>query len=277
MFGIKPVAGPQLHTEEEILLLLEEGREGGTIESTEHEMIEKVFSFDERIVKQIMIPRPRVLMLEGSLPLSQALDQIMRDGYTRVPVYSGNRDNIIGVVHSKDLFKQAQQTEQRTLRDCVRPAFFVPETKKIREVLREFQKRKTHIAIIVDEFGATTGIVTIEDIVEELVGEIQDEHDEEMPLVERKGDDLFLVNALAFIIDVNNILPEPLPEGSDYETVAGLLNVIFGGIPDVNQQQEFERYEFRVVKRSPRQVEQVMLRLLPATTQDDDEGGDAVT
>ena len=260
--GVSPVEGHATHSEEELRLLLEQSRESGSIRSSEHELIEKVFHFDERVVHQIMVPRTRMSMLDVDAKTEAILDFLFREGYTRVPVYQDSRDNIIGIVNSKDLFRLARQNRGINLRDVLRPPLFVPETKKIGDLLREFQTNRIHMAIAVDEFGVASGIVTLEDIVEELVGEIQDEYDEETPPVDRRSDTEFIVKAYAPILDVNKLLPIPLPEGNDYATVGGLMNIIFGFIPEVNRKKVFGNYEFTILKTSKRSVEFVGLRLL---------------
>jgi CBS domain containing-hemolysin-like protein len=146
-----------------------------------------------------------------------------------------------------------------SIQAILHPAYFVPETKKIRALLRELQSKKMHMAIVVDEFGVTSGLVTLEDIVEELVGEIQDEFDDERPAVERRADGTFVVNAHASIIDVNGLLPIPLPESPEYSTVAGYVNVLFSGIPEVGQEATDSAFQVRILKRSRGSVDSVLL------------------
>jgi len=261
-FGIRIEAEGETHTEEELrLLLAESARSGelGSIQKTEHELIEKVFSFDERLVRQIMVPRTQMACVALESEIDQVLDAAAREGYSRMPVYSGTRDNIVGIVHSKELLRRVMEKQPFKLGDIIRPAYFVPETKKIRVLLRELQSKRNHMAIVVDEFGVTSGLVTLEDIVEELVGEIQDEYDDERPAVEKRKDGGFVVNAHAPIIDVNNLLPVPLPESSEYSTVAGFVNVLFSGIPEVGQECNDTAYQIRVLKRSRGSVDTVLL------------------
>jgi CBS domain containing-hemolysin-like protein len=261
-FGIKVSSEEDTHTEEELRLLLAESAsssELGSIQKTEHELIERVFSFDERLVRQIMVPRVQMSAVDIASTPEQVLDVVSRDGYSRVPVFSGSRDNIVGLVYTKELLRRFMEKTPFSLQTILHPAYFVPETKKIRALLRELQGRKTHMAIVVDEFGVTSGLVTLEDIVEELVGEIQDEFDDERPAVERRSDGSFLVNAHASIIDVNALLPSPLPESSEYSTVAGYVNVLFSGIPEVGQETEDAAYKVRVLKRSRGSVDSVQL------------------
>lgn len=277
-FGIRVQSGEDAHTEAELrLMLAESARSGelGSIQKTEHELIEKVFSFDERLVRQIMVPRTQMACVALDSEIDQVLDAAAREGYSRMPVYSGTRDNIVGIVHSKELLRRVMEKQPFKLGDIIRPAYFVPETKKIRVLLRELQSKRNHMAIVVDEFGVTSGLVTLEDIVEELVGEIQDEYDDERPAVEKRQDDEFVVNAHASIPDVNSLLPKPLPESPEYSTVAGLLNVLFSGIPEVGQTICDSNYEFRIVKRSRGSVDTVLLAILPEEPSLEDDGEEA--
>jgi CBS domain containing-hemolysin-like protein len=261
-FGIKVSSEEDTHTEEELRLLLAESAhsgELGSIQKTEHELIERVFSFDERLVRQIMIPRTQMSAVDVAATPEEVLDAVSRDGYSRVPVYSGTRDNIVGVVHTKELLRKCMEKLPFSIQSILHPAYFVPETKKISALLRELQSKRMHMAIVVDEFGVTSGLVTLEDIVEELVGEIQDEFDDERPAVEKRADGSFVVNAHASIIDVNALLPKHLPESPEYSTVAGYVNVLFSGIPEVGQEQADDVFLVRVLKRSRGSVDSVLL------------------
>jgi len=261
-FGIKVTSEEDTHTEEELrLLLAESARSGetGSIQKTEHELIEKVFSFDERLVRQIMVPRTQMAAVELEASPDQVLETVSREGYSRVPVFSGSRDNIVGIVHTKELLKKFLDGEKFSIGTVMRTAYFVPETKKIRALLRELQSKRMHMAIVVDEFGVTSGLVTLEDIVEELVGEIQDEFDDERPAVEKRKDGSLIVNAHASILDVNAHIPVPLPESTEYSTVAGFVNVLFSGIPEVGQEANAEAYHVKILKRSRGSVDSVLL------------------
>ncbi len=162
------------------------------------------------------------------------------------------------------------QNKKMKLRDLLHPVHFIPETQKINTLLKDFQLRHIMMAIVLDEFGGTAGIITLEDILEELVGEIQDEYDQETPLVEKVSDNEYLVNTSLAISDVNEYLPFELPESSDYDTIGGLVNQIFGKIPDVDDKAVYGPYEFTVLKRNRRRVESV--RLMSLTEGHDDEG-----
>jgi CBS domain containing-hemolysin-like protein len=273
-FGIRVRAEHDTHTEEELrLLLAESARSGelGSIQKTEHEIIEKVFGFDERVVRQIMVPRPQMAAVNLEASVEEILDLVSREGYSRMPVYSGSKDTIVGIVHSKELLRKFMEKKTIPVSEIMRPPYFVPDTKKISSLLRELQSRKSHMAIIVDEFGVACGLVTLEDIVEELVGEIQDEFDDEKAIVEERREGGYLLNAHAAINDVNMHLPEPLPEAPDYSTVAGLMNVLFSGIPEVGQVCRDGAYEFRILKRSRGSVDSVLATLLPPEQEEDGE------
>jgi CBS domain containing-hemolysin-like protein len=260
-FGIRVKAEHDSHTEEEIrLLLAESARSGemGSIQKTEHELIEKVFGFDERVVRQIMVPRTQMTAVSLEASVQDILDLVSREGYSRMPVYSGSKDNIVGIVHSKELLRRFMENKSIPVGEIMRPPFFVPETKRISSLLRELQSKKNHMAIVVDEFGISSGLVTLEDIVEELVGEIQDEYDDEQAVVEQRREGGYILNAHASISDVNVHLPEPLPESGEYSTVAGLMNVLFSGIPEVGQVCRDGMYEFRILKRSRGSIDSVL-------------------
>jgi CBS domain containing-hemolysin-like protein len=179
-----------------------------------------------------------------------------------MPVYKDNIDNIEGIVYTKDLLKLLNKKEKIEFKDAMRPAFFVPETKKISDLLRDLQKKRMHMAIVIDEYGGVSGIVTIEDIIEEIVGEIQDEHDDEAAIVEKTAKGEYVVNALSPIIDVNEFLPEPLPEADEYETVAGYVSVLFGKIPDLSDTIQTKDYKISILKKSKQMVQVVKFNLL---------------
>jgi len=260
LFGIKSVS-EEVHTEEELRLILTESEEGGAIKPSENELIQNVFDFDDRIVKQILVPTNRIAAVDVESGRDEIVKQILDEGFSRMPVYLGDINNVIGIVHSKDLLKSVVENKYKTIRDIMRPVHFVPESMKINELLRDFQKHHIQMAIVTDEFGTTAGVITMEDIIEELVGEIQDEHDEEKPNVEQKSDTEFIVNAQSNIVDVNNILPFALPENPHYETISGYVNYIFGRIPAVNDKRVRDGYEITILKRNRQSIESIRLKV----------------
>lgn len=268
LFGLRPAGEAEhYHSGEELRFLLEQGREGGTIEQEEHELIENVFEFGETTVREIMVPRTTIAAIEVTSSRSDLVNLLVEGGYSRIPVYEDSLDNIIGVVHAKDLITLMEHRDLIILRDLLRPAFFVPETKPIDDLLREFQRRKVHIAMVVDEFGSTAGLVTMEDILEELVGEIQDEHDSENHDIEKVSNQTYIINAALSIADVNDHIDEfELPEGSDYTSVGGFINKWLGRIPEVNEMFEYDTLRMTVLKTDNHHVTQVKIENLSDLT-----------
>ncbi|GAB3822563.1 hemolysin family protein [Pontibacter rugosus] len=259
-FGIQAMHGAEVHSADELRLLFEQSVEGGAIQDEHHELMENVFQFNERMVKQILVPRTKVTAIDVHISEQELMETIFNEGYSRLPVYDGNIDNIVGILYVKDILSIMRLGEPIVIDKLMRPAYFVPETKKINLLLKQFQRRHLHLAVATDEFGGVSGIVTIEDIIEELVGEIQDEYDEEAPLVERISDFEYKVNGSASVPDANDFLPYALPEGEDYETVGGLMNVLYGQIPEnLNEVATFGNYDVRVLEKSDRRVEWVLL------------------
>ncbi|HEY9003908.1 MAG TPA: hemolysin family protein [Mucilaginibacter sp.] len=262
MLGIKEFEGEAHHSSEELQYLLDQGKETGALDSTEHELIQNVFDFNERVVKNIMVPRTKIFGIEIDTEQNEVIDEVIAEGYSRVPVYEETIDKIVGIAHAKDILPLVARKVKFELKDIIRKPYFVPETKKINDLMAEMKLKRIQIAIVLDEFGGTAGMVTLEDIVEELVGDIQDEYDEEKPIVEKVNDTEFIVNALAPIYDVNSHLPHDLPEDGDFDTVSGWLGDIFGKIPDVGEQKEANGYNITVLKKSDQNIESVKLELL---------------
>lgn len=257
--GISPALGHEAHSSEELQLILEQSRVSGAIENSEHELIQNVFDFRERTVKKIMVPRTKIAAIDIDTPDAEALEHIVKEGYSRMPVFSENIDKIVGIAHAKDILAILTRKESFVLKSNLRPPYFVPESKKINDLLSEMQQQRIQIAVVLDEFGGTSGIVTLEDIIEELVGEIQDEYDEEKPIVEKVSENEFIVNAYAMISDVNGFLPRPLEESDEYDSVAGLMNMIFEKIPDVQEKMSYGGYEFTILKKTERNIELVRI------------------
>jgi CBS domain containing-hemolysin-like protein len=253
------------HSSEELQYLLDQGKESGALNLTEHELIKNVFDFNERVVKNVMVPRTKITAVEVDSPKELLLNTIISEGYSRVPVYDGSIDKIVGVVHAKDLLPQLVDKQEIELKNIIRKPYFIPETKKINDLLTEFQLKRIQIAIVLDEFGGTSGMVTLEDIVEELVGEIQDEYDEEHPIVEQVSQTEYIVSASANIHDVNEYLPSDLPQSNDYDTVSGLVSELFDKIPDVGECKEFHGYTFTILKKTQQNIESVKMERLEQT------------
>ncbi len=262
LFGIKSLHDEEVHTEEELRMILTESEEGGAIKPSENELIQNVFDFDDRLVKQIMVDRTKITSINIAQTKDEIIEALIHEGYSRIPVYKDDLDNVIGILHSKDILKVVFNEAANTIEDLIRPAYFVPESKKINELLRDFQQQHIQMAIVSNEFGGTSGIVTMEDIIEELVGEIQDEHDEEKPNVEKISDEEFIINAMGSVSDVNELLPLALPESQHYETISGFVNYNFGRIPAVHEKKQIAGYEITIMKRKKQNVSSVRIKLL---------------
>jgi CBS domain containing-hemolysin-like protein len=247
MFGIQPISEQEIHSEDELRLIIAESEEGGAIEPSERELIQNVFDFDDRVVRQVMVPRNKISSIKADTSIDEAMNLILREGYSRYPIVEATSDEIIGIVHAKDIVSEFIQKTGKMLKDIMRPVHFIPETKPVDALLREFQKKKTQMAIVVSEFGGTIGLVTMEDLLEELVGEIQDEHDHEQQIVTQTDKDTYHVIAQSQLHDINKAIEFPFPESEDYETLAGLITYHRA---DIKEGEEFKlfRYKIKVIK-----------------------------
>jgi CBS domain containing-hemolysin-like protein len=257
--GIQPSHEEEVHSHDELKFLMQQGQKTGAIESTDYDIIKNAFNFSQRTARQVMVPRTQLSALDLEAYDEKQLEEIMEERFSRVPCYIGGLDNIVGVIYLKDLLLKIRRGEQYDIRDVMRPMMAVPETKKIGPLLKEFQQKHEQIAVVVNEYGGTSGIITMEDILEELVGEIQDEFDDEAPFVEKVKDRTYHVLAGAALDDINECLPHPLIKDEHYETLAGLLSLHFGSIPAVGEKIEFDGYEFTVLKRDKNVVTLVQL------------------
>jgi CBS domain containing-hemolysin-like protein len=252
--GISSVHGSEIHSSEELKYLVEQGQQSGRIDEDEYKIIRNAFDFSEQTVKQIMVPRIQVFAVDVNSFGTKTLEKIIGESYSRIPVYDGNIDNILGVVYLKDVLIAALKTDKPDIRDLIRAMIIVPDSKNIGKLLNEFQVRHQQMALVVNEYGGTEGIITMEDILEELVGEIQDEFDNEIPFVEKTAEKIYQVMASASIDDINEMLPHPVSKDKKYETLAGFLIFKFGKIPNVRERIQIDDYEFIVLKRSKSSV-----------------------
>lgn len=263
VIGISTIGGHEtVHSTEELYYLLDQGKESGALDTNEHELIRNVFDFNERVVKNIMVPRTKITGIELATTGDEVIQKIISEGYSRFPVYDEVIDKIIGIIHAKDVLPLLASHKAWTLNDIIRKPYFVPETKKINDLLSELQQKRIQIAIVIDEFGGTAGMVTLEDIVEEIVGEIQDEYDEEKPTVEKISENEFIINAYATVYDVNELLPHDLPEDQDFDTVGGLVSQAFGRIPEVGDSEACYGYLFTILKKTEQNIETIKLELV---------------
>jgi CBS domain containing-hemolysin-like protein len=265
IFGIKPVSETEIHSEDELRLIIAESEEGGAIEPAERELIQNVFDFDDRVVRQVMIPRIKISAMKADTSVREAINIALSEGFSRYPLYEDSLEEIVGIVTIKDILSSYMTTPDKSVREIMRPVYFIPETKGVDTLLREFQLKKTQMAIVISEFGGTIGLVTLEDILEELVGEIQDEHDQESQIVTSVGNYVYQVHARSPLHDINKYLDIPIPESEEYETLAGMITT---ERPSVQQGDEFalSGYKMKVLKMFKTLPELVEMRLDPSKT-----------
>jgi putative hemolysin len=257
LFGSQPQGRIPFITEEEIKTMVDAGEETGIIEEDEKEMIYSIFELGETMAREVMVPRIDIVAVESKTPVQQALDLILEKGHSRIPVYEETIDNIVGLLYAKDLLGQLRDGDATVaLRDILRPAYFIPETKKADELLQDLQQRKVHIAIVVDEYGGTAGLVTIEDLVEEIVGEIQDEYDAEEPFIEVVSDDEFIFNARVDLDDVNKLMNVELPS-ERCDTLGGFIYSQLGKVPKVGDEILFDGIKIAVLSVVGRRIKKV--------------------
>lgn len=259
IIGISPVHGADLHSSEELQYLVKQGQESGVIDGAEYNIIKNAFNFSEQTAKQIMVPRTQVFAIDLNNFNNTILDKVIEESYSRIPCYEDNFDNIVGVLYLKDILIATRKKEPVNIRNIMRNMLVVPESKLIGQILNEFQSKHQQIALVVDEYGGTDGIITMEDILEELVGEIQDEYDNEIPFVAKIGEKSYNVLASSTLDDINILLPHPIEKDEQYETLAGYLILKFGKIPAVNEKLSLGKYEFSILKKSKSRIVLVQL------------------
>lgn len=234
-------------TEEELKMLVEAGEEEGVIEEEEKEMIHSIFDFTDTVARQVMVPRTDTDAAPLDSTLDELLELITSTGHSRIPIYEDNVDNIIGVVHAKDLLPVLRQDKQLfDMRAVMREAYFIPETKDVAELLAEFKRGNVQMAIVRDEYGGTAGLVTVEDLLEEIVGEIRDEYDIEEPLIDVIDDNHAIVSARMSIDDLNEQMALDIPESEEFETIGGFVFDLFGRQPDESEMISWSNLDFVV-------------------------------
>jgi CBS domain containing-hemolysin-like protein len=231
-WGIRLGEEMEAHSEEELRIMISSSTASGVLEPEERDYLNKVFDFGDRVAREIMVPRPDIEALASDAPLPELVDAAVYGRYTRYPVYEEDLDHILGAAHVKDLFRAARGSpEDFDIRSIIRECLVVPENKRIEEILKEFQNRTLQMAIVIDEWGSVEGLITIEDIVEEIVGEIQDEFDEGEPAIEKISDHLYAVDGRIPIIDVNERFKLDLPH-EDFDTIGGYILGSLGRPPE---------------------------------------------
>ncbi|MBL7711306.1 MAG: HlyC/CorC family transporter [Chitinophagaceae bacterium] len=268
--GIKPLHGNEIHSEEELKMIITESHEGGAIEQTERELIQNVFDFDDRRVWDILTAKKNITAVPADFTVGQAMDFAIKEGYSRYPVCGTELDDIKGIIYTKDLMRSIMEddaNQEKSILPICRKAYFISASKKIKDLLKEFQKKRIHLAIVTDEVGDVTGIVSMEDILEELVGEIQDEYDNEKPVVESTNYGTFIVNAHHSLLDINKLLPNKFEENENYETLAGLIAYHHSEELKMLEKIALEHYEITILNTHNNSAEKVELKLI-----EEDEG-----
>ena len=254
-------------TEDEIRHMVDVAEEEQEIEEDERELIHSVFEFGDTVVREVMVPRPDMISLPADTSFNDALKTIVDAGYSRIPLFEGDTDNIVGVLYAKDLLKRVHEAKgDAKVSSLGRAPTFIPEQKKVSELLREMQTQHVHMAIVIDEYGGTAGLVTIEDLIEEIVGEIVDEYDKEEPLVEPIDEDTIRVDAKMAIDEVNELLGVDLPH-EEWDTVGGLVFGLTGRVPVPGERVKFDSIEFRTERVTGRRIQKVVIKKLPPQAQ----------
>jgi putative hemolysin len=248
---------------QELRFIVERGAEQGTLEAEEEQMINAVIELGDRRVHEVMIPRIAIVALPSGASLEEAIDKVVEEGHSRVPVFEESIDEVVGILYAKDLlpFLKGPNQGRPNLRSLLRTPVFVPESMSIDDLLHEFQRRKVHIAIVLDEYGGTAGLVTIEDLLEEIVGEIQDEYDVEEPMIVRISDDEARVDGRAAVDDLAELFDTQfgLEDEDEYDTVGGLIYHRVGGIPSPGDQVEVDGLQLTVESTDGRRVGKVLV------------------
>lgn len=245
-------------TEEDIKNIVKEGTESGIIEEEEKEMIQSIFDFSETTVTEVLTPRIMVFALDMNETLGSVWEKIVEQGFSRIPVYDGTIDKVVGILHTKDLLKYDKTKDKDVkLKNLIKEALFVPITKNLDEMLKDFKRKRTHIAIIIDEYGGTEGIVTIEDLIEEILGEIQDEFDHEEELITKIGEKIFDVKGDMVVEEVNEEFGINIPLSNEYDTISGYIYDELGKMAEVSDQIRGENFILKIMEVDNKRIEKV--------------------
>lgn len=262
LFGGTASFSPPILTEEELKMLVEAGEEEGVLEEEEKEMIHSIFEFTDTVVRKVMVPRIDIKAVEVGASVEELVDVIVQAGHSRVPVFDETIDNIVGIVHAKDLLRAEHENGRSvTIPDLMRPPYVIPENKMVDELLTEFKKNKIQMAIVVDEYGGTAGLVTIEDLLEEIVGDIMDEYDVEGPMEEVIDENSRIVDSRTPIGEINEEMGLELPE-EEFDTIGGLVFGLLGKQASPGDRAEYDSTELIVEKTQGRRISKVRVTRL---------------
>jgi putative hemolysin len=263
VLGIRNSGPRSFVSEEEIKHLAKKGRQQGVLDQTEVDIIHGVFDLSDTPVRKVMVPRPKVFALDAETPSGEVGRLIVESGFSRIPAYESSADNIIGVVYAKDALRALERGEAFVIRERLHRAPFVPETKKVGSLLKELQRRRTHLAVVVDEHGSVSGIVTLEDILEEIVGDIRDEHDWEERPVEHLRDGSLVVEGTVSAAELREEYEVPLPESTEFETVAGFMLDRLGSMPKGGEMVALGEWRLTVVDVDRNRISKVKIEQRP--------------
>lgn len=259
--GITSAHGSDVHSSEELRYIVEQGRESGTIQEADFDIIINAFDFSGRMVKQVQIPRIQVTAVDiNTFNEEEVLEKLIEDGYSRMPVYDKSFNDVKGIIYMKDILLKLRKKEPLDLNTITRPALFIPENMHIGKLLKEFQVKHHQMAIVVNEYGDVTGIVTMEDLLEELVGEIQDEYDNEAPVVIQTGEKMYKVLASASLDDINELLPRPIEKEGQIVTLGGIVIFHLRRIPKLNDTIVIDNYEVTVVQMKMNSIVSLLVK-----------------
>ena len=248
-------------SEEELIMLTELVEEQGTIQETESNMIQSVFQFDDKLVKEILTPRVDIIAINSTSSLDDAMDLITNQKVSKIPVYKESIDNILGILYAKDIIPYLMGSRPKiNLVNLSRDPLFIPETKPIDDLLEDFKNKKKNIAIAVDEWGGTSGLVTLEDVIEEIVGEVSDPYDKEEYSFRKISNQHYIVEGAIKIYDLEENLNIKFPDIREYDTLAGYILHSLGDIPKIRQQVDFRNYSFKVVELTKNRIDKVEIR-----------------
>ena len=262
-------------TEEDIKIFVKEGTESGAIEEGEEEMIHSIFEFSDTTVKEILTPRTTVFALDMKKSLGEVWDEIVEQGFSRIPVYNETIDKIIGILHMKELFKYNKEKDANVkIKELVKEAYFIPTTKTLVELLEEFKIKQIHMAIIIDEYGGTLGIITIEDLLEEIVGEIRDEFDQEEESIQQIRETIYDIKGDTLIEGLNDEVSIDIPISEEYDTVSGYVQDKLGKVAEVSDQVKGNGFILKVMDVNNKRIEKIRVIVTENNNEERSDGGD---
>jgi putative hemolysin len=267
LFGLRDMGSRTFVSEEEIKHMVREGREQGVLDETEEQLIHSVFEFSDTPVKKVMVPRPKIFALDADTPPGEVERLVVESGFSRIPVYEGSLDETVGLVYVKDALRLLEKRQPVVLRKILHPVHFVPETKKVGALLKDMQKRRAHMTLVIDEHGSVTGLVTLEDLLEEIVGEIRDEYDWEERPVEKMRDGSLVVEGTLSASELRDGYAVPIPASGEFETVAGFMLEQLGSVPRGGEVVVLDDYRLIVVDVERNRITKVRVEKAPVASE----------